>query len=291
MKKTNLLRAERSEQTSERSRSALSIKIISILAIGSFFLSACTATAQPTPIPTISLDAGGTANNVQSSDGDSVSASAVIVPVRDVQLSFSSVGRVTAVNVKAGDRVTAGQTLATLDTTILEARVREAEANLLAAEVQLKYNKRLGLDEVHIESSEADVARMQALLESAKAVLASQSILAAPIDGTIVSLDIAPGETVVPGQTVFLLGDLSKYLVRTTDLSERDVTRVQTGQSAVVYIEALEEEFTGQVTDIDRVSSTLGGDVVFKVTVELDQQPKGLLWGMSADVQIDTAGE
>jgi hypothetical protein len=29
--------------------------------------------------------------------------------------------------------------------------------------------------------------------------------------------------------------------------------------------------------------------VVFKVTIELDDQPKGLLWGMSADVQIETA--
>jgi hypothetical protein len=33
----------------------------------------------------------------------------------------------------------------------------------------------------------------------------------------------------------------------------------------------------------------LGGDVVFKVTIELDDQPEGLLWGMSADVQIETA--
>jgi len=51
----------------------------------------------------------------------------------------------------------------------------------------------------------------------------------------------------------------------------------------------LDEEFTGEVIDIDRVSSTLGGDVVFKVTIELDKQPQGLLWGMSADVQIQTA--
>jgi HlyD family secretion protein len=84
------------------------------------------------------------------------------------------------------------------------------------------------------------------------------------------------------------LGDFSKYQIETTDLSERDVTRVQLGQPANAFIEALGEEFPGEVTDIDRVSSTLGGDVVFKVTIELDQQPQGLLWGMSADVQIQT---
>ncbi|HKG55261.1 MAG TPA: HlyD family efflux transporter periplasmic adaptor subunit, partial [Anaerolineales bacterium] len=125
--------------------------------------------------------------------------------------------------------------------------------------------------------------------DSAKATLASQSTLTAPFDGTIVSVDINPAETVVPGQVVIVLGDLSKYQIETTDLSERDVTRVQVGQSAKIFMEALNEEFTGKVTDVDRVSSTLGGDVVFKVTVELDQQPQGLLWGMSADVQIQTA--
>ncbi len=92
----------------------------------------------------------------------------------------------------------------------------------------------------------------------------------------------------VPGQVVIILGDLSKYQIETTDLSERDVTRVRVGQSASVFIEALSEEFPAKVIDVDRVSTTLGGDVVFKVTLEIDDQPEGLLWGMSADVQIDT---
>jgi HlyD family secretion protein len=50
----------------------------------------------------------------------------------------------------------------------------------------------------------------------------------------------------------------------------------------------LNQEFTGKVVDISRISSTLGGDVVYKVTIDLDQQPQGLLWGMSADVEIET---
>ena len=84
------------------------------------------------------------------------------------------------------------------------------------------------------------------------------------------------------------MGDLSRYRIETTDLSERDVTRVQIGQPASIFIEALGEEFTGKVIDVDRISTTLGGDVVYKVTIELDDQPEGLLWGMSADVQIET---
>ena len=258
--------------------------------IVALLLSACGSTATPTAIPTVSLDDGNATNNTQSGDADSISASAVIVPVNDVQLAFSSVGKVTTVNVQVGDRVSAHDVLVQLDTTILEAKVKEAEAGVLAADAQIRYLNRLATDPLHYESAAADLVRAQALLDSARATLAAQSTLTAPFAGTIVSVDIAPAETVVPGQTVIVLGDLSNYQIETTDLSERDVTSVQIGQPASVFIEALNEEFTGEVIDIDRVSSTLGGDVIFKVTIELDEQPQGLLWGMSADVQIDTAG-
>lgn len=252
-------------------------------------VSACTSAAQPTAIPTLSLNGSSTADNAPSSDAGSVSASAVVVPVKNVELAFATTGRVTGVDVKAGDQVTAGQTLVTLDTTVQEARVKEAEANLLAAQIDRKYKERLKLDKIHLEVVDAQIAQMQALLDSANAILASQSKLTAPFDGTIVSVDIAPAETVVPGPSVILLGDLSSYVIETTDLSERDITRVQIGQPANVYIEALGSEFSGKVSDVALTSTTLGGDVVYKVTIELDEQPDGLLWGMSADVAIGTA--
>jgi HlyD family secretion protein len=194
-----------------------------------------------------------------------------------------------------GDVVKKGQVLVELDTSILEAKVKEAEANLAYAEIQLKYlirvaGCRIGCapTEERLEVAENDIAHAQALLDSAKAVLASQSALTAPFDGTIVSVDISPAETVVPGQVVMVLGDLSSFQVETTDLSERDVTRVQVGDPAKVFIEALNQEFTGKVVDIDRIGSTLGGDVVFPVTIAFDTQPDALLWGMSADVSFES---
>ena len=286
MKKINTYRAERSRR---RSRSASYANKLLVIIVMTLILTACGSASTPTAIPTVSLDNNASPSNNQSSDANSISAAGVVVPPNEARLSFSTVGRVTSVDVKVGDKVTAGQTLVTLDTTIQEASVRQAEANLLAAQIQVKYQKRLGVDEVHIQTAEAEVERAQALLDSANAVLTSQSTLLAPFNGTIVSVDISPAETVIPGQIVIVLGDLSKYQVETTDLSERDVIRVQIGQPSKVFIEALNEEFTGKVIDVDRVSSTLGGDVVYTVTIELHTQPQGLLWGMSADVQIETA--
>jgi len=156
------------------------------------------------------------------------------------------------------------------------------------AEIQVKFLKRVGTDERFLESAEADVERAQALLDSAKATLESQASLAAPFNGTVVTVDVAAGETVVPGRVAILLADLSKYQIETTDLSERDITRVKVGQPVKVFIEALNQDFTGKVVKVALLSSTLGGDVVFTVTIELDKQPQGLLWGMSANVEIQT---
>jgi RND family efflux transporter MFP subunit len=259
-----------------------------VITLTALTLSACASIAStPTPIPTISLD-NNSSSSTQSSDANSVSASAFIVPVKEAELSFANVGRVKAVNVKVGDQVKEGQALVELDTTLLEARVKEAEANLAVAQVQVNYLKRVGTDEVHLESAQAEADRAQALLDSANTTLAKQSTLVAPFAGTIVSVDISPAETVVPGGVIITMGDLSRFQVETKDLSERDVPRVQIGQTASVFVEALNEEFSGKVIDISRISSTVGGDVVFKVTIDLDEQPQGLLWGMSADVSIET---
>ena len=246
-------------------------------------LTACSGAAStPTPLPTVSLAA--TPSNASATGA--ITASAVVVPLQTAQLSFPAIGHVTSVDVKVGDKVQAGQALIHLDTTLLEARLREAEANLAAAEIQVQYLKRVGTDERFLESAQADVDRAQALLDSANATLDSQSTLTAPFDGTVVSVDVTAGETVVPGRVVILLGDLSKYQIETTDLSERAVTRVKIGQPVKVSIQALNQDFTGKVVKVALLSTTLGGDVVYTVTIQLDKQPEGLLWGMSADVEI-----
>ena len=249
-------------------------------------LTACSSLSpsSPTPLPTVSLDAPSP--NESSADG--LTASGVVVPYRAARLSFPAVGRVKSVDVKVGDKVTAGQTLVTLDTALLEARVREAQANWDVADIQLRFLQRVGTAEQNMESAQADLDRAQALLDSAKAALEAQSALAAPFDATVVAVDAVAGETVVPGRVVVTLGDLSKFRIETTDLSELDVTRVKVGQTAQVFIEALNEEFEARVVDIALFSSTLGGDVVFTVTIELSKQPPGLRWGMSADVTIET---
>ncbi|MFZ5818351.1 MAG: efflux RND transporter periplasmic adaptor subunit [Chloroflexota bacterium] len=251
-------------------------------------LTACGQASSPTPIPTLVLDAGasdsGTAAPVT---GGVVAASAEVRPAEFVELGFPLLGAVASVDVETGDSVAAGQALAALDPTLQQARVAEAEANIDAAEAQLAYLVRSGASQDQLDSAQADIDRATALADQARATLA-QATLYTPIAGTVVSVDIAAGETANPGQVVIVVADLGHMRIETTDLSERDVPTVQVGQPASVFIDALDESFQGKVTDIARQSETVGGDVTYEVTIELDGQPAGLRWGMTAEVEIQT---
>ena len=257
-------------------------KFLVLLFVLILSLAACGQNATQAAIPTIVLNSAKPA-----AVGTSVSASGEIVPMPKAQLSFPMTGIVKIVEVKAGDKVTQGQTLVTLDTSILEAKVMEAVANLAAAQADERYLFRTGVDQEHIDAANADIESDQAAIDSAKATLA-QATLTAPFDGTIASVDIAPAETITAGQVIIMIGDLSNFQVETTDLSERDAPQVQVGQTANITVKGLNKQFPGKVIEIERISSTVGGDVVYKVTIQFDTQPQGLLWGMTTDVEIQT---
>jgi hypothetical protein len=93
---------------------------------------------------------------------------------------------------------------------------------------------------------------------------------------------------VMPSQVVLTMADLSHLQVETTDLSERDVARVAAGQRTTVYVEPLGAEVGGRVVRVASQATTVGGDVVYAVVVALDEQPPGLRWGMSVEVEIAT---
>ncbi|HEY2981711.1 MAG TPA: efflux RND transporter periplasmic adaptor subunit [Anaerolineales bacterium] len=245
-------------------------------------LDSCSAAPTPAALPTLVLDSSP---GTDRPSGATVTASGQVIPASKVNLSFPLIGAVKTIDVQVGDTVTTGDTLITLDTLILEARVAEAEAGVASAETEVRYLRRVGPGAEQLLAAQAEVERAVAAVEQAKAIL-NQAALKTPIGGTVVAINVAPGETVVPGQVAIIVGDLTDMRVETTDLSERDVPALRIGQSATVFVSALDRELTGKVADIARAAETIGGDVVYKVTIELDEQPTELRWGMSAEVTI-----
>ncbi|MBN2117763.1 MAG: efflux RND transporter periplasmic adaptor subunit [Anaerolineales bacterium] len=241
-------------------------------------------------------------NNVSTQK--TVTASAVIVPAQVSELGFLISGIAREIPVKEGDTVKADQTLMVLDTPELQFAVDAARADVRAAqakeeirrnEVIKKYRinyitftvKKLRLPVPHeeIDIANARVQEARASVAVARANLA-QGTLSAPHDGTIVSIRVIPGEFVRANQAMVTLATLDTLQIETTDLSERDVPNVHVGDSADIFVEALNRNISGTVIGISPIANTVDGDVVFKVTIAPDTQPEGLLWGMTAVVEI-----
>lgn len=140
-----------------------------------------------------------------------------------------------------------------------------------------------GPDPARLRLAEARLSTAQAQLAAAQAAL-NRLTLVAPFDGTVARLEIHPGEWVIPGQAVLTLADLGNLQIETTDLSERDIPQVEVGQPVTVFIKALGLQLPGHVSAIAPLADTLGGDVVYKATIELDDAPPGLRAGMSVEV-------
>ena len=228
-----------------------------------------------------------------------VVASAVVVPARITRLSFLTSALVKEVSVKEGDSVTTGQTLVVLNTPELEYNVIAAQEGFRSrqayAELQ-RYKRVLDIrkgkkfwDVVPPEvrqRADAEVASAQAALEVAQASLA-ESTLVAPLDATVASVDVMPGEFVQQNQVVITLATLNTLQLETTDLSERDISKIKIGAPVSIFMEAVDQDVTGKVISIAPRANTVGGDVVFKVTIKFDQQPENISWGMTAEVTID----
>lgn len=268
--------------------------------IGLLALTACASQTPPVAEPAVPES-----EPVANQSADVVVASAEVEPAQISELGFVISATVKEIPVIEGDEVKAGDVLMTLNAPELEFAVIAAEADYQsksqAAELQ-KADRVLYVDpntgekswyalprEVYLKAvAVADVAK--AGWDSALANLA-QATLTAPFDGTVVDIAVVPGELAQVNQVVLTLADLNHLQIVTTDLSERDIARVKIGQSATVYIEALDLTLTGEVVRISPISENVGGDVVYPVTIQLDEQPDGLLWGMSAEVQIETGEE
>ncbi len=146
---------------------------------------------------------------------------------------------------------------------------------------------RAGATPGQLAIAQAAVAQAEAALDTARATL-NQATLTAAFAGTVADVQVGPGQVVMPGQVVLTLGDLSQLQVETTDLSERDVDRVRIGQETTIYVEALGVDVPGRVAHISPLASTVGGDIVYTVVLDLNEQPEGLRLGMSAEVEIAT---
>jgi multidrug resistance efflux pump len=173
-------------------------------------------------------------------------------------------------------------------------QIDEAQATLDLANAHLtnarNYLAKLTGGEVPKDASGSALATLE---KSALAVQSAQDALdatrlVAPFAGEVASVKVSMGDYVSPGQVILVISDVSHLHVETTDLSEKDVPKVNPGQTVAVSLKALNQNINGKVSVISPLAESLGGDVVYRVIIVLDAIPPDLRAGMSVDVQFLT---
>lgn len=146
-----------------------------------------------------------------------VSATGPIDALTTLALNFKTPGRLAELNIRVGDQVTAGQVLARLDTTVLEAQVAAAQADLDQALAD--YKKLLAGTRVE------DRAVAESSVQSAYVTLnTDQSDLKSTQNTSEADLQVAQQEV---NNAVVQLDDVQKSLVRTRDTNAADLTATQ----------------------------------------------------------------
>ena len=243
-----------------------------------------------------------------------VTATGELQAVQRVNVSPKRQGLLQEVYVEEGDRVSAGQPIARMDSGDLNDRLSEFRSNLKAAEAQLlrsrsEWERRqelyrrnaITLDDYNraLSAYRADLASVGAARErlQQRKVEAKELVVRAPFSGVITQRYADPGAFVTPtttaaavaGATSSSIVELAQGLEVVAKVPESDIGRIRLGQSASVRVDAFpDRRFAAAVKRITpravKVNNVTSFDVVLRF---VDAAPQ-LRIGMTADVDFQT---
>lgn len=159
------------------------------------------------------------------------------------------------------------------------------ESAVRSAQAQLDL-KRAGARQTDIDAARARVRQAQANLARSQADF-SDTILTAPVNGTVTHVNIRIGESLPAIAAVTLLGE-SPYRVDMF-VSEIDIPKVQLTQSGSIELDSFRGvDFALRVGDIDPTSTDKDGVPKYRVRLDFVHRHDDLKIGMTGDAQITT---
>jgi len=208
-----------------------------------------------------------------------------IEPWQSVSISARIPGTVESLNVSLGDRVEAGQIMATLSEDGRRAAVTRWQSRLLKLDADLSAARRLREREL---ISESEILTLQSELATAKAELAEVQNLIdhltpkAPFAGTINHKSVDEGDLVQVGSPLFELVRIDR-LKAVGQVPQQSVSQVATGQS--VNIETLDgDTLNGEVRFVASAANPQTRS--FAVEIAIDNPERKRVAGGSATLRI-----
>lgn len=253
-----------------------------------------------------------------------VTATGNLEPTNQVDVGSEVSGTIYSVAVDYNDLVKAGQELARLDTTKLEAQANQsraavafAQANFLQAQADLdEANKELArlatvrklsdgklpslqdfeAAETAVKRAQANEAMIQANIAEAAARLRvdetnlEKAIIISPINGVVLVRSVEPGQTVAASLQAPVLFTLAEDLTKMelhVNVDEADVGQVREGQQATFAVDAYpDRSFPAHITQVRYGAQSAAGVVTYLTVLNVDNADLSLRPGMTATADI-----
>ncbi|MBI5530677.1 MAG: efflux RND transporter periplasmic adaptor subunit [Candidatus Doudnabacteria bacterium] len=168
----------------------------------------------------------------------------------------------------------------------------ETQRSAVSAAQNAVSSAQASLDLKKAQARPADLEAAQAQILSAQGqVLAAQSafdntMIKAPADGTITSVDVKVGELASALKEVVILQDVGNLHVE-ANISEANIASLKPDQSVDITLDALgpDRHFTGKVQTVNPGATVVSGVVNYKVTASVDNIPE-VKPGMTANMTV-----
>ena len=239
-----------------------------------------------------------------------VATTGTLNPVVLVNVGTQISGRIRRVLVDFNQPVRAGELLAELDSSLIEAQIAQLEANFQEMRTQLSVARRKlerseGLaargfiSAAQVEDERQAVELAQARVRAIEAQVARErtnlayTAIRSPIDGVVIARSVDVGQTVAASfqtPTLFLIARDLRDMQIDTNVAEADVAQLRLGMQARFRVDALgERSFEATVRQI-RLNPKIEQNVVTYNVVLATRNEDGLLLpGMTATVQVEIA--
>lgn len=236
-----------------------------------------------------------------------VTATGYVQPVQQVSVGTQVSGVIEKLYVDFNSVVKKGQLLATLDMSVLNERLYQANATMAAAQsalvlAQQTYDRTKALydqkaeTQTNMEAATNSLSQAKTNVENAKSNVKQADInlayakIYSPIDGVILNRAVDEGQTVAASfntPTLFLIAnDLTKMQVQ-ANMDEADVGGLAEGQKVEFTVDAYPDlTFDGTVEQIRLNAVTTNNVVTYTVIIDAPNPDKKLFPGMTANITV-----
>lgn len=217
-----------------------------------------------------------------------VHATGILGSSEEMRLSFKTGGLISAIHVREGQKVRKGTLLASLNLSEVNASVNQAKNGYEKALRDFNRAENLYRDSVATLEMRQNAATA---LDVAKSTLEiatfnlEHSTITAPADGVILKQLAKTNELVSSGYPVFLFGTSGKYWKVRSGISDKDIVKINPGDSASVTFDAWPSvKFRGVVDETGEMANPSTG--TYETEISIQSSGYRLASGFVAGVDI-----